>query len=64
MSNIEKKGHAHNPAWPVNVPEGFHAVSETVSRTAGAASPYGDDLELPLPADQLGYVHPYTRINR
>lgn len=65
MANVEKHGgRADNPAWPTDVPEGFHPVSETLSRTAGAASPYGDDLELPIPPEKLGYVHPYTRINR
>lgn len=65
MANVEKHGaRVNNPAWPTNVPEGFHEVSEVVSMTAGASSPYGDDLELPIPAEKLGYVHPYTRINR
>lgn len=62
MANVEKN-HA-NPAWPDFVPEGAHAVSEVVSRTVGAHSPYGDEMVLPMPYEQTGYVHPYTRINR
>jgi hypothetical protein len=31
--------------------------------TQGAASPFGE-TEFPLPADELGYHHPVTEINR
>lgn len=64
MANVEKRGRADNPAWPADVPEGYHAVSEFTAPAAGAHSPYGDDLELPIPPEKLNYVHPYTRINR
>ncbi len=63
MSNVEKKGYV-DPAWPAHLPGDGHAVSELTSRLAGASSPFGDDLELPVPPESLGYVHPYTRINR
>jgi hypothetical protein len=33
-------------------------VSELAAPTAGAASPFGDDLAFPLPAEHVGYVHP------
>lgn len=35
----------------------FH-VSELMSENAGSMSPFGDDLEFPLPPEALGYVHP------
>jgi hypothetical protein len=33
-------------------------VTEFAFDRAGAASPFGDDLHFPLPADRLTYVHP------
>jgi hypothetical protein len=33
-------------------------VSELASDRQGALAPYGEDLELPLPFDRLGYQHP------
>ena len=42
--------------WPTDFPE--MAVSEFASETSGAASPFGEHLEFPLPVDGLGYVHP------
>jgi succinate dehydrogenase / fumarate reductase iron-sulfur subunit len=33
-------------------------VSEFAFDRAGAASPFGDDLQLPLPVASLTYVHP------
>ncbi len=32
-------------------------VSEATFDRAGAASPFGDDITFPLPADQLDYEH-------
>ncbi|GAB3077238.1 hypothetical protein [Corynebacterium aquatimens] len=64
----ETAGHVENireinPAWPANTPGG-HPVTELSSKLAGASSPYGDDLILPRPWEETGYVHPTTRINR
>ncbi|MDK8814905.1 hypothetical protein QP970_05960 [Corynebacterium sp. MSK073] len=61
MSN-EKNGFV-SPAWPDNEHR-EHAITEMSAPFAGASSPYGDDLVLPMPAEKLNYVHPYTRINR
>ena len=61
MSN-ENKGFV-SPAWPKNSPR-EHAITEISAPFAGASSPFGDDLILPMPAEKLNYVHPYTRINR
>lgn len=33
-------------------------VSELASDRQGALAPYGEDLQLPLPVDRLGYQHP------
>lgn len=62
MANVEKKGYV-DPAWPKNIPEDGHVVTELISKLAGASSPFGDGTVLPVPAEQLGYVHPYTRYN-
>ncbi len=53
-----------NPAWPVDTPGNGHPVTEISSKLAGASSPFGDDLVLPRPVEEIGYVHAYTRINR
>lgn len=58
-----KKKHYVDPGWPQDLPEGKHAVTELVADDAGALSPFGD-IELPVPAEKLPYVHPYTVINR
>ncbi len=61
--DVKKIGRA-NPAWPANTPGNLHPVTEITSTFTGASSPFGDDLILPLPAEETGYVHPTTRINR
>ncbi|WJZ17354.1 hypothetical protein CGUA_03810 [Corynebacterium guangdongense] len=63
MANVEKKKFV-DPGWPENTPDGHHAVTEMISPLAGGFSPYGDELVLPLPSEHIGYVHPYTRVNR
>lgn len=50
-----------DPSWP-EVDKGEHAVSEFCSDTAGAPSPFGPDVTLPL--NDIPYVHPVTRINK
>lgn len=61
--DVEKIGRA-NPAWPAHTPGNGHPVTEISSKLTGASSPFGDELILPLPAEETGYVHPVTRINR
>ncbi|GAA4802199.1 hypothetical protein GCM10023200_44170 [Actinomycetospora chlora] len=51
-----------DPWWPELQP-GEHPVTELMAPTQGSPSPFGD-TEFPLPADQLGYEHPVTEINR
>jgi len=48
-----------DPAWP-DVP---HPVSEVAASVQGALSPFGD-VEFPLPAEDLPYEHPETKINK
>jgi len=50
---------------PVGVPpevgaDGRMPVSEVLFDRPGAASPFGDNVEFPLPADSLPYEHPGT----
>lgn len=40
----------------------FH-VNELAADKAGSLSPFGADVEFPLPLDQIRYQHP-TRANR
>ena len=40
------------------VKPGRLAVSEFAADRAGAASPFGDDITFPVPADRLTYEHP------
>jgi len=44
--------------WPAADPDD-HPVSELASDRTGALSPFGD-LEFPLPAAELPYLHPVT----
>ncbi len=60
--NKTKKPYVDN-GWPETA-NGDHAVTELSSARSGSLSPYGEDTEFPLPADQLPYVHPHTVINR
>ena len=47
--------------WPVT-DHGEPAVSELRTDRTGALSPFGD-VEFPLPAADLPYVHPVTHVN-
>ncbi|RZS41018.1 hypothetical protein EV193_103336 [Herbihabitans rhizosphaerae] len=51
-----------DPHWP-EVPDGEHPVSEIAADRQGALSPYGD-LTFPLDANEIGYTHPVTKINK
>ena len=50
-----------DPWWPEV--DGGHPITELMAPTQGSPSPFGE-TEFPLPADQLGYEHPVTEINR
>jgi hypothetical protein len=60
--NKSKKPYVDN-GWP-QVADGEHAVTELSSSRSGNLSPFGEDTEFPVAADQLPYVHPHTVINR
>lgn len=51
-----------DPTWP-KLSEEDHPVTELLAPVQGALSPFGE-VELPLPADEVPYVHPQTEINR
>jgi len=38
--------------------EGHLPVSEFAAERAGPLSPFGEDVEFPLPLDKVAYVHP------
>jgi hypothetical protein len=40
------------------VPEGRIPVSEFAAEVQGGLSPFGDDVQLPLPAEAISYRHP------
>jgi hypothetical protein len=44
-----------------SVPEGRLPVSEFAAERPGPLSPFGEDVEFPLPLDKLAYVHPSTQ---
>jgi succinate dehydrogenase / fumarate reductase iron-sulfur subunit len=47
----------YRPAAEAPIVAEFH-VSELAAENAGSMSPFGDDIEFPLPPETLGYVHP------
>ena len=40
------------------VPDGQLPVSEFAAEVQGGLSPFGEDVEFPLPPDQVAYRHP------
>jgi succinate dehydrogenase / fumarate reductase iron-sulfur subunit len=40
------------------VPDGHLPVSEFAAQVQGGLSPFGEDVEFPLPADRIAYRHP------
>ena len=46
------------PVKGQRVKDGHLPVSEFLFGRAGAGSPFGDEVEFPLPVDQIGYLHP------
>lgn len=61
MADTAKKSYV-DAGW-VELADGKPAVTELISQTAGGSSPWGD-IRVPVPADELPYVHPHTVINR
>lgn len=58
----KKKNQYVDNGWP-EVADDDHAVSELATDRTGALSPFGD-LEFPLPAEKLPYMHPVTVVNK
>ncbi|MBY6365360.1 hypothetical protein [Rhodococcoides corynebacterioides] len=63
MAKNEKKRYI-DPGWPQGAGDDDHAVTELTSARAGNLSPYGEEIEFPLPPESLPYAHPHTVINR
>jgi hypothetical protein len=42
---------------PAHIVEDFH-ISEFAADMAGSLSPFGPELQFPLPLDQIHYTHP------
>jgi succinate dehydrogenase iron-sulfur subunit len=40
------------------VPDGHLPVSEFAAEVQGGLSPFGEDVEFPLPAEEIAYRHP------
>lgn len=62
MADTSKKQYVDR-GWP-KLADGDHAVTELSSTRSGPLSPYGEDVEFPLPVEDLPYMHPRTVINR
>jgi hypothetical protein len=43
---------------PTTVPDGHLPVTELAAERPGPLSPFGEDVEFPLPPDKVAYVHP------
>ena len=41
-----------------SLPDGHLPVTEFTAERPGPLSPFGEDVEFPLPPDELAYVHP------
>jgi hypothetical protein len=41
-----------------DVPEGHLPVSEFAAAIQGGPSPFGEDVQFPLPTDDILYLHP------
>ena len=48
MAKNEKKRYV-DPGWPQGNGDDDHAVTELTSARAGNLSPYGEEIEFPLP---------------
>ena len=46
------------PSARAAVPEGRLPVSEFAAEMQGGLSPFGEDVEFPLPMDKVAYRHP------
>lgn len=61
--NERQKKQYVDPGWPEVDGEDHEVISELASDRTGALSPYGT-LTLPLPPDDLPYLHPVTVVNK
>ncbi|WP_018351832.1 hypothetical protein [Longispora albida] len=59
MGNAQHRAANGPERKAVIVKDGHLPVNELLFDKAGAPSPFGDDLEFPLPVESLSYVHPH-----
>jgi hypothetical protein len=52
----EQRSKGKNPAYG----DGHLPINELLFERQGPPSPFGEDIEFPLPVDQLPYTHPST----
>ncbi len=57
MSNIEPRLPEQYATSAPHVVEDFE-VNELLSNMAGSLSPFGQELQFPLPIEKLNYTHP------
>jgi succinate dehydrogenase / fumarate reductase iron-sulfur subunit len=59
ISKVNPGASVLRPATSATPPDSFHDhVSEFAANVAGSLSPFGDDVEFPLPPSHLNYEHP------
>jgi hypothetical protein len=56
MAEIERR--AHEQFYPQDSIEVDFHVNELAADQAGSLSPFGQEVEFPLPVDRLRYTHP------
>lgn len=59
MAGKNKKQHI-DPTWPQDS-DGEHPVTELLTDSQGALSPFG---ETTFPLEEVPYKHPVTRVNK
>ncbi len=57
MSSPVSRQPEGRPSGRADAPENF-TVSELAAENPGAQSPFGEDVEFPLPLDKIAYTHP------
>ncbi|WP_412540680.1 hypothetical protein R8Z50_33590 [Longispora sp. K20-0274] len=58
MGNAHQPAHAQPGRKAAIVKDGHLPLNELLFDRAGAPSPFGEDVEFPLPVDDLSYTHP------
>jgi hypothetical protein len=59
----DKNAHLLEPTWE-QTSDGGPPLTELTSEAAGPLSPFGEDINFPLPPGRLRYAHPTDKPNR